>query len=388
MLTALLRHSPPDDQEREQSDGTTPDLSRARSRRSAPDLEHTAAQAGERSPLLRQRTSRLKVTGGYGAAVPSPDLESAPVNNKSAAQRFADTGGYFPPKKPFNWRACNPKSWDRRTVWEKGIVHPVSLLPAVLLGLLLNILDALSYGMILFPLGEPMFAHLGSDGISMFYVSTVISQLVFSCGGSIFKGGIGSEMIEVVPFFHRMAFMILARVGEGNVRAVLATTILSYALSAVLTGTVFFAMGVSGLGSLIGFFPRHILIGCIGGVGWFLVATGVEVTARLSGNVEYNLDTLGRLFQLDTVFLWTVPLALAILFLVVKRFVKSIYLVGVYFMSIAIVFYFFKLVLNIPLDTLREKGWVFEAPSSSVPWYHFYTLYGECHPYPFTGVTD
>lgn len=27
--------------------------------------------------------------------------------------------------------------------------------------------------------------------------------------------------------------------------------------------------------------PRHILIGCIGGVGWFLLATGFEVSARL-----------------------------------------------------------------------------------------------------------
>jgi SulP family sulfate permease len=136
-------------------------------------------------------------------------------------------------------------------------------------------------------------------------------------------------------------------------------------------------MGAAKLGSLIGFFPRHILIGCIGGVGWFLVATGVEVSARLSGNLEYNLVTLQKLFQLDTVFLWTVPLSLAILFLVVKRFVKSNYLVGGYFLAIGLVFYFFKLVLGIPLETLRDKDWVFDAPRSSEPWYHFYSLYGE-----------
>jgi len=65
----------------------------------------------------------------------------------------------------------------------------------VILGLLLNILDALSYGMILFPLGQPIFAKLGPDGISMFYVSCIISQLVYSLGGSVFKGGIGSEMV-------------------------------------------------------------------------------------------------------------------------------------------------------------------------------------------------
>lgn len=51
-------------------------------------------------------------------------------------------------------------------------------------------------GMILFPLGEPIFANTGPDGISMFYVSCIVSQLVYSCGGSIFKGGVGSEMVS------------------------------------------------------------------------------------------------------------------------------------------------------------------------------------------------
>jgi SulP family sulfate permease len=51
--------------------------------------------------------------------------------------------------------------------------------------------------MILFPLGQPIFEKLGAAGISMFYVSCIVSQLVYSCGGSIFKGGIGSEMVRL-----------------------------------------------------------------------------------------------------------------------------------------------------------------------------------------------
>ncbi len=269
----------------------------------------------------------------------------------------------------------HPKTWNPRTVWQRGFVQPVSVLPAVFLGLLLNILDALSYGMILFPLGQSVFEEMGSDGISMFYVSTIIAQLVFSSGGSIFKGGIGSEMIEVVPFMHKMAFTILNRVGEDNPRSVLATTILSYAVSSILTGVVFFLMGACRLGSLIGFFPRHILIGCIGGVGWFLVVTGLEVSARLDGNLNYDMPTLQKLFQNDTVFLWTIPLALAIFLKIAQRFVKSNFLVGVYFMSVALVFYFFKFALGFPIKTLRDHGWVFDAPPAGNPWYHFYTLY-------------
>ena len=49
--------------------------------------------------------------------------------------------------------------------------------------------------MILFPLGNLTFEGLGPDGISMFYVSCIVSQLTYSLGGSIFKGAIGSEMV-------------------------------------------------------------------------------------------------------------------------------------------------------------------------------------------------
>jgi SulP family sulfate permease len=330
----------------------------------------------ESEPRDTERTSLLSKTRSksphhYGSI---EDIES-----QGGAARRASTAFTKGVSAVGKWSrvVSSPKSWDRRAIWKEGVVYPVSLIPAVVLGLLLNILDALSYGMILFPLGEPLFSHLGADGISMFYVSTIISQVVFSCGGSIFKGGIGSEMIEVVPFFHQMAFTIMNRVGKENPQSVIATTILAFSVSSVLTGLVFFLMGVCGLGSLIGFFPRHILIGCIGGVGYFLLQTGVEVSARLPGTLEYNTGTLQKLFQLDTFPLWMIPLSLAVALLILKRFIRSNFLVGAYFIGVGVMFYVVILSARVSMDTLHQKGWVFDAPSSNNPWYHFYTLYGK-----------
>ncbi|KAL4920254.1 sulfate transporter family-domain-containing protein [Aspergillus aurantiobrunneus] len=322
----------------------------------------------ERTSLL-PRTSPSRPSRNYGVA---NDVEGQIYSPKETPSALPSVLSKI--STTFQVLA-RPKSWNSRTVWQRGVVHPLSLLPSVLLGLLLNILDALSYGMILFPLGEPIFSELGSDGISMFYVSTIIAQLVFSCGGSIFRGGIGSEMIEVVPFFHQMAFTILNRVGEDNPKSVIATAILSFSVSSILTGLVFFLMGTCKIGALIGFFPRHILIGCIGGVGLFLFLTGLEVSARLPGSFEFNIPTLQKLFNLDTVALWLTPLSLAIGLLVLKRFVRSNYLVGAYFISVALCFYIVKFIAHIPMNALRNSGWVFDAPSSSNPWYHFYTLY-------------
>lgn len=40
----------------------------------------------------------------------------------------------------------NPKTWNKKTIWENAVMSPIRCLPAVIVGLLLNILDALSYG--------------------------------------------------------------------------------------------------------------------------------------------------------------------------------------------------------------------------------------------------
>ncbi|KAG6160180.1 hypothetical protein E4U11_004062 [Claviceps purpurea] len=271
--------------------------------------------------------------------------------------------------------AVNPQRWNRKALWGTLVVEPASCLPAVAVGLLLNILDALSYGMILFPLGTQLFSHLGSAGISIYYVSTIVAQITFS-SGSIFRGAVGSELIEVVPFFHNMAKKITARVGEDNPEAVIATTIVSYALSSIMTGLVFYLMGRFKFGYMVGFIPRHILIGCIGGVGWFLVATGFEVSARLDGNLQYNLDTLNKLIQSDTLLLWIFPLVLAVILFYGQSTVRSKYFLPLYILAIPLVFYMFVLPIDaLDIDDLRGKGWIFQGPPPGEPWWYFYTLY-------------
>jgi sulfate permease, SulP family len=175
-----------------------------------------------------------------------------------------------------------------------------------------------------------------------------------------------------------MAFTIMAKVGEENPQAVIATTITSYAISSVITGLVFFLMGTCGFGYIVGFIPRHILIGCIGGVGWFLVATGFEVTARLDGNLNYDLPTLRKMFSSDTLVLWVVPFALAAFLYWSQHKITSKYYLPTYILTIPAIFYFFVFSLD-KLDPahLRETGWIFEGPEAGEPWWYFYTLYGK-----------
>lgn len=174
-----------------------------------------------------------------------------------------------------------------------------------------------------------------------------------------------------------MAATITSVVGEENPDAVIATTITSYALSSMLTGVVFWLMGRFKLGYIIGFIPRHILIGCIGGVGWFLIQTGFEVSARLE-EFRYDLDTLHRLGQSDTLALWIIPLTLAIILFALQRKITSQYFLSVYILTIPFIFYFFVLSIDeLEPENLRKHGWIFEAPNEGEPWWHFWTLYSE-----------
>lgn len=185
--------------------------------------------------------------------------------------------------------------------------------------------------------------------------------------------------IEVVPFFHNMAQKITDIVGQDNPDAVIATTIVAYCLSSMMTGLVFYLMGRFKFGYMVGFIPRHILIGCIGGVGWFLVATGFEVSARLDGSLEYNLSTLQRLTRPDTLPLWILPLVLAISLFYGQSKVASKYFLPLFIMAIPLIFYFLVFSLDVlDVDNLRDHGWIFEGPPAGEPWWYFYTLFSEC----------
>ncbi|QIX01610.1 hypothetical protein AMS68_007127 [Peltaster fructicola] len=335
---------------------------------SVPDVLVTD-EADENTPLLPQaRLSSMRKRTHDSLEDQSDDI---PVG------KWNRLGHHYPtPKKLWRrlyWHTTNPKSWDIKHILNAVVLRPASMLPAVFLGVLLNLLDALSYGIILFPLGEEIFSDMGADGVSMFYVSCIISQLVYSTG-SIFRGGVGSEMIEVVPFFHKMTYTIMAVMGNATPDAVRATVITSYCMSSILTGVIFFALGSANLGTLVNFFPHSILTGCIGGVGIFLFITGIEVSARMDGGLEPSVETLQRLFTPDTLQLWLPPLALAVLLLTIKHFYDRPWLVPAYYIGITAIFYIITTAVpSITMDGLRAAGWVFEAPAAGVPFYNFYS---------------
>lgn len=173
-----------------------------------------------------------------------------------------------------------------------------------------------------------------------------------------------------------MTYMIMGVMGTENPDALRATVITSYAMSSILTGVVFFVLGSARLGTLVNFFPHSILVGCIGGVGIFLFLTGIEVSVRLDGNMEFSKEVFFKLVNPYSLAQWLPPLALAIMLIVIKRFYDRPFLVPAYYIAITAIFYIVTVAVPaLTMDKLRQSGWVFEAPQAGVAFYNFYSYY-------------
>lgn len=169
----------------------------------------------------------------------------------------------------------------------------------------------------------------------------------------------------------------MTTVTDGDQQTILCTTQVAYAISAFLTGILFWLLGHFKCGNVVNYFPRHILIGSIAGVGLFLLKTGVHVSSPLD-ELDFTLDTLRRLFTGDAILLWTIPLFLALFLRITKRFITSALYDPAFFIAITLIFYI--IVAAVPdwsIDSARAGGWIFPKTELDAPFYNFYLHYCE-----------
>lgn len=157
ILSTMLKSSPPktdDDPLLPDHSGPTKRASSAAStvRPSQPPLARGHGGPGdltEQTPLLRAKSNGPRPPPESPASSDLDDLsdiESQKPNSQSWNRRYGSIRQVATDKLRGAAQVMNPKTWDRRTVWRHAVKEPASYLPAVLVGLLLNILDALSYG--------------------------------------------------------------------------------------------------------------------------------------------------------------------------------------------------------------------------------------------------
>ncbi len=250
---------------------------------------------------------------------------------------------------------------------------------AVAVVALLNIMVSIPFGASYFPIG---WRADGSDqtevdegdlngsfplpgkqalGIRMFLFATIMGQLAFTFA-SKFDNPIGLQMVENVPFLHALCHTVIQNQGYG--KEALSTLFFLFGVSSVLVGMTFYLLGKWKLGRIVYFFPNHVLVGCIGGIGVFIVITAIEVTSDVT--FTFDIDGMWGLVQHFRL------LSVVLGFEIVLRFLQHMtkdkngnakypLLSPVYYCLITPLFYLGLTLSGISMDQASEQGYFFPA---------------------------
>ncbi|KAK7464495.1 hypothetical protein VKT23_006664 [Stygiomarasmius scandens] len=249
-------------------------------------------------------------------------------------------------------------------------------LPSVVLGTLFNILDAVSTGLLVFPKEDGAggaFQSMQIQGLSMYILSTILSQLAMTLGGSKFPGALGAMLIEILPFLRGVASDIRSALGDDN-PALVPTVFAAYALTSFLTGAVFVLLGMLRLGKLVAYFPQTVLTGAIGaiGVSLFILGLGLTLPEDSPGlslsNTRSVLFNRQHLPLLAASFFPAFFLSVSVRSQRLNRWtrgaVQNAYYVPVYLSLMPILFWVIVGPQHLDQEGLIKGGWLFRVDSS------------------------
>lgn len=254
----------------------------------------------------------------------------------------------------------------------EAVRNAIGQIPAILLIGMFHLMIGIPFGVSYFPVGwvstnEEGGRHLLEQqdvngpfplpgkqaiGIRMFLFSTIMAQIVFTMT-SKFQNPIGLQMVENVPFCHELAAIVISHQGYGI--EALSTLMVIFGLSSILVGIVFYLLGKFNMGKIVYFFPTHVLVGCIGGIGLFLARTGIEVTLD---------QTLSTQAIVDHENLLVVVLFFEIFLRILEKipyFSTFSLLTPIYFGLITPMFYIGLWFFQIPTSDAQDSGYFFPS---------------------------
>jgi len=203
-------------------------------------------------------------------------------------------------------------------------------------------------------------------GIRMFLFSTMVGQVVFAFFSG-FKNPIGLQMVENIGFTKELATIAISHQGFGL--EALSTVMVMFGIASLMVGAVFFLLGKFQMGKIVYFFPTHVLIGLIGGIGILLCKTGLE-------------NTLAKTITITSIVegwnLWIIVIVLEVILRSLeyattdsKGSPKFALLSPIFFCIITPAFYLILWILNIPISESKDAGYFFptldDSGDSGVP---------------------
>jgi SulP family sulfate permease len=122
---------------------------------------------------------------------------------------------------------------------------------------------------------------------------------------------------------------------------------------------------------------------------WFLFVTGIEVTAGIEP--EFSFEFLEKVFEQRSLVLWGSSLLIALFLKLLQRKITHPLFVPTFYVCIPIVFYIVVGILGIPLERLRELGFLFRSPEGDgheqTPFWTFWTYFNNFEGVKWSALT-
>ncbi|KAL7478904.1 hypothetical protein ACHAW6_004659 [Cyclotella cf. meneghiniana] len=198
-------------------------------------------------------------------------------------------------------------------------------------------------------------------GLRMFLFSTMMAQLVLTFA-SKFTSGVGLQMVENVPFCLELARIVIAEQGYGM--EALSTLFFLFGFSSVIVGALFYILGKFNMGRVVYFFPTHVLVGCIGGIGAFICITSLEVSTNTT--FQFTIDG-AKNGLVDHFYLLAPVLAFEVTLRILISVTHHRYplLAPIYYCSITPIFYLILWSVDFDFGASENSGFFFPPLASS-----------------------
>jgi SulP family sulfate permease len=237
------------------------------------------------------------------------------------------------------------------------------LLPGLTSGLLMGITEAiiaLSLGSLIFS-GE-LAAYL-PYGIGMALVTAAVIMIGTSLTSRV-PGVIGSTQDTSTVILAVIAAALASSLSAAGGQVVLTTVLVAIAVSALLTGVFFLALGFFKLGRLVRFTPYPVVGGFLAGTGWLLVQGSFDVMA----GSPLTLANVPALFQPEQLILWIPGLLFAlVLFFGLQRIRHFLAMPGILLGAIAL-FYLALLVTGTSIEDAIDSGLLLGRVAGEIAW--------------------
>jgi sulfate permease, SulP family len=247
--------------------------------------------------------------------------------------------------------------------WVREETRPKVLIPGLVIGVLsgtIEVIYALSLASLVF---SGTLAGYIPYGFAVSLISSVVLLIctsLFSSVQGVFSSTQDSSAVMLAVMVGSLAGALIS--ADETVK--LATILAAIAITTILTGILFLALGHFGLGKLVRFIPYPVMGGFLAGSGWLLVQGSFAVMTDYS----LTIKNIPALLHPDQLILWIPGILFAlVLFFGLKRFTHFL-LMPVILLGTVGLFYLTFLLTGISLQDAIARGILLGQVGGNVVW--------------------